>query len=87
MCRAGGKSRARADQNHIIFFTWPYGKFETNFEASKTFKYQNRIRFLDLGFIENINLHCKLEMKTECNQDHKHHAKELQVHMNFIQRV
>ena len=24
MCRAGGKSRARADQSHIIFFASPY---------------------------------------------------------------
>ena len=23
-CRAGAKCRARWDQNHLIFFTWPY---------------------------------------------------------------
>ena len=25
-CRAGAKCRARWDQNHLIFFTWPKGK-------------------------------------------------------------
>ena len=31
MCRARGKSRAREDQNHIIFFTSPYMRFYKHF--------------------------------------------------------
>ena len=27
-CRAGAKWRARWDQNHLIFFTWPKGHLE-----------------------------------------------------------
>ena len=26
-CRAGAKCRARWDQNHLIFFTWPYLRY------------------------------------------------------------